>query len=237
MSNLILSSEDMYRAFLRGIRKSNTSVILPAYWNPFINEVQLQWVKSKLPMVEFSQKRIDDLSPLRIVTDGSALWGATTVISSTTAGIFPIPTLWGKDTAGMPLTSGDKPLYLHGLNVMVRKDTGEWKPALILKSDKTVMAAGNPYRVPATTRIYFERIKDEIRVIGGALENKMRLEYLRYPKIINYSATVNLNTNPELAPSQNQEIKDIAVRTYLEIIMDPRYKSFLQEEMIKSQNN
>lgn len=240
MSNIILSSEDMYKAFLRGIRKSNTSVILPAYWNPFINEVQLQWVKSKLPMVEFSQKRIDDLAPLRVVTDGGTMTNSYDPITAEHPGVFLIPIDYyeisrGYPIAAMPNEKEDLPLYLHGLNVMVRLNSGTWKPCKIRKSDKTVMLDENPYRVPSANRIYFERIKNQIHIIGGSLENKLRLEYIRYPKTINYSTSIQSNIDPELQPSQNQEVTDMAIRTYLERIMDPRYKSFLQEEMIKSQ--
>ena len=248
MSNLIITAEDTYRSFLRGIRQSSLSVIKPKYWNPFINEVQLQWVKSKLPMIEFTQKRIDDLERLRVVTDGSSLAGAFMPLTGTGLGVFQIPSQYTQESQGILLASNNYPLYLHGLNASFRKcvptskpqiDPGiidltcsEWIPAKIRKSDKTVMLAGNPYRLPTKDRLYFERIKGEIRLIGGSNENQLRLEYFRYPQTINYGTGT---LDPEFAPSQNQEIVDSAVRIYLERTMAPRYKSFLQEEMIKSQ--
>jgi len=159
MGLIILSSEDMYRAFLRGIRKQNTSVVKPAYWNPFINEVTLKWVKGKLPAIEFTQKRIDDLAILRVVTDGTELGQAYEPIDESDLGIFEIPTQYTQTNQFYPF-SVDYPLYLHGLNVMFRRRDDVWREARIRKSDKTSMMSKNPYRVPTTSRIYFERIKN-----------------------------------------------------------------------------
>ena len=80
--------------------------------------------------------------------------------------------------------------------------------------------------------------------------DSMRLEYIRYPRRIFYDSTNSTEqtgptytytagsgcVNCELSEQQRQEIVDIAVREYLERIKDPRYKSFLQEEAIKSQS-
>jgi len=258
MNLTIRTSEDMYRAFLRGIRKENTSVVNPTYWNPFINEEVIKWVKSKLPMVEFNQKRIDDLGILRVVTDSSTLLSGYESIKETATGnqIYSVPAQYTQLSGSCPF-SGNYPQYLHGLNASFRKGTRgtvttrtslppspevkmtytAWKGAKILRSDKSTVITDNPFRVASENRIYFEKIGDQIRMTGGIGENELRLEYIRYPKIIQYSTVLVYNYNPEFTPSQCQEIIEQAVRSYLERIMDPRYKTFLQEQMIQSQSN
>ena len=239
MSNLIQYTEDLYREFLRGIRRENTSVVKPSYFNPFINRVMLSVIKSKLPEAEFNQKRIDDLEILRVVTDGSSLSNAYQPIQAASNGIFKIPSYWENSENGIPMAepSTSYPLYLWGLNASFkRRDDAEWKPGFIRKSDKTVLMGDNPYRKPTTERIYFERIGGEIRMIGGNQEDTLRLEYFRYPRLINFSTVQGEVINPEFGPSMCQEIADAAIREYLETSSDMRYKTILQEEMIKSRS-
>ena len=78
----------------------------------------------------------------------------------------------------------------------------------------------------------------------------MRLEYIRKPTRIfldvdsngammadapnpNYLANIG-SVNCELTEFQRQEIVDMMVETYLERVKDERYKSNLQEQMIKA---
>lgn len=246
MSNMIITAEDAYKAFLRGIRKYSTTTVKPVFFNPFFNDAIIEWVKGKLPLEEFNQKRIDDLEKLRVVTDGS-IYGETAIAAYPTGSyIFPVPSVYSVTTLGYPksdvsygIKSSRYPLYMHGLNAMFKKTTdSEWKNASIMRSDKRAVSVGNPYREPSNTNRYYEVINDRIRLIGStAVENIMRLEYIRYPRLYNYSITLSECVNPEFLPSQNKEIVDIAIRKYLEIIQDPRYKSFLQEEVIRSNSN
>jgi hypothetical protein len=237
--NIIATTGDIYRAFLRGIRKENTSVVKPSLFNPFINEVLLEVVKGKLPQAEFSQKRIDDLSVLRVVTDGGRLHGSRPVINESSPGVFDLPVSFENTASGQPMDDrfANYPLYLHGINASFRRrDSVQWRGAVLRKSDKTVMMEDNPYRRPTKDRLYFELISGQIRLVGGDQEDTLRLEYYRYPRIINFSTTPGETIDPEFNPSFNQEVTETAIRRYLERVADPRYRSFLQEEMLRSQS-
>ena len=246
MSNIIITAEDAYKAFLRGIRKYSTTTVKPVFFNPFFNECMLDWVKTKLPLEEFNQKRIDDLEKLRIVTDGTAYGYSAIQAYPVGTDMFKIPSVYTQPVSGLPssaIESGNRvtvyPLYMHGLNAMFKLTADvDWKDASIMRSDKRAVSANNPYREPTNTNKYYEVINDRIRLIGStAGEDQMRLEYIRYPYMYNYSTTASEVVNPEFLPSQNKEIVDVAIRKYLEIIQDPRYKSFLQEEVIRSSGN
>lgn len=238
MNLVILTAEDMYYLFLDGIRKMYNTTVKPDVFNRIINDSQLDWVKGKLPQAEFNQKRIDDIEVLRVVTDGGSMYASYDILSDVGDYIFDIPTLYSTITSGSLLSNingVNYPLYLHGLNAMFKKRDGDtWLRARIRRSDRTVMLDDNPFRSPSDDRLYFEQIKNQIRLIGGEYDN-LRLEYYRYPRIITYSATELSNIDPEFNPGQNKEIVEIAVKTYIERTTDPRYKSFLQEMMIRSQ--
>jgi hypothetical protein len=67
----------------------------------------------------------------------------------------------------------------------------------------------------------------------------LRLEYLRYPIEIFYDENnpqdypLGGSINCEFGSQQKKEIIEVAVRTYLERVKDPRWQSFLQEEMLR----
>ena len=246
MADLIISgAEEMYRAFLRGIRGQHTGVVLPEYWNPFINEVQLQVIKKKLPLNEFDQTHIDELNQLRVVTDSSGMtFGYDAIPESNIDGVFQMPVGTWTITNGIPFVSistENYPLYLHGINVMFKTTAVSWIGARLLRSDVRNMVFDNPYRNPSTTMVYFENIGGQIRVYGGNVSGQqgaaMRLEYYRYPKLIQYSATPASVIDPELGESMNQEIVDEAIRVFLERKTDPRYKTYINEMMIGKQTN
>ncbi|MBC8315559.1 MAG: hypothetical protein H8E51_08645 [Bacteroidetes bacterium] len=243
MSNeLIITSEDAYMSFLDGIRQTSQVTVVPAVFNRIINRNVVQWVKNKLPLVEFSQKRIDDLDILRIDTGSPVATqvhaSSYPVIASTTAYVFPIPTSYDAESSGM-LMDGDYPLYMHGLNALFRIDADdEWDRARIMRSDQRAVNMERSYRIPSNDRLYYEKRGTSIILIGSTLSHsQLRLEYIRYPKKVVYSATAGDNINPEFSPSQNKEIVDQTIREFLERKGDPRYKSFLNEEMINQQGN
>ena len=105
-----------------------------------------------------------------------------------------------------------------------------------MRSDQRNVILNNPFRKPKDSRLYYEILDGKIRLITGtnSIGYAMRLEYLRYPKQIFFDKDGNNHVHCEFAPQQQKEIVDIAVRTYLERVMDPRYKSFLNEQAIKS---
>ena len=250
MPDLIISgAEEMYRAFLRGIRAQHTGVVLPEYWNPFINEVQLNIVKKKLPLNEFDQKHIDDLNILRCVTDGDTLARSYTILSEASTGVYNIPvgdfTIPSNLTPITTVAGVIYPLYLHGISVMFKRSNvvaDIWKPGYLLRSDTKGMIDNNPYRASSSTRIYYERVGNQIRRIGGDTavpSYKMRLEYYRYPRVIYYDSNSEgaATYDPELGVSVNQEIVEEAIRVFLERKTDPRYKTYINEMIMGKQVN
>lgn len=259
---MITSVVEMYRAFLDGIKKESTSIVVPQQFNRIINDWgQDEWIKQNALAIEFNQKQIDDLDKIRVVADGFFVWdNAGTPIT-----LYPIaPETDNSKEFIIPkyVTTGirtrredgfvdtrDFPRYLRLLNVSFKLAYGdgqecgltgvsEWLSADILRSDQRNTIMDNPYRKPKDSRIYYEIINGRIRIITNSNSQgyAMRLEYLRYPTVIFFDpngVTAN-NVDCEFGFQQQKEIVDIAVRTYLERVQDPRYQSFLNEEAIRS---
>ena len=211
---------DLYKAFLDGIKKESTSIVIPSKFNRIINEAQLIWLRDNVKTVELNQKQIDDLRVLRVVPEG---------ISPTATGsnIFPLP---------------DK--YYRLLNVQFAFDVGDeagselaYKTSHVMRSDQRTSNKESVYREPTSKRLYHDLIGDNIYFYGGdgVIALSAKPEYLRKAIDIEYIPGKE-GTNCELPEAQRQEVVDIAVRIHLERIKNPRYKSFTQEEAIKSQS-
>ena len=154
------------------------------------------------------------------------------------------------------------PPYLRLLNVAFKieyvnnicKFTGvsEWLDANINKSDNKTVKSKNPYRKATDDRLYYEIMGDHI-ILETGTESKghsMRLDYIRHPRriffnIINngpdeeqkgvpdFTGGTSGSVNCELPGDLRQEIVDIAVRTFIERVQDPRYQTYINELNIK----
>jgi len=253
---------DIYNSFLSAIKKESTSIVVPSAFNIIINEAYENWLRVKLKTPELVQKRIDDLSALRVVTDGQMPFNDPNSASGPVV-LSPIGSSNG--VFSYPLRerniSGEKyPLYFHLLNVMFKIQyidnkcgnvgVSDFIGSKIMRSDQRVFIRGNKYRRPSDDRLYYEIIGDNIRCITdtGSYGVSMRLEYVKKPNKIFFDQqhqadAVNPNyvagtgsVPPEVLDPQRQEIVDEAARIHLERVKDERYKSFLQEEMIKAQS-
>ena len=235
MSNpIILTAEDGYRRFISGIRKASTRTVTPQVFNVYFNDACLDWQQSKLPLVEFNQKRIDDLELFRVVTDGTVY---PYILTTSFPNTFPVPNNSPIITGQLMVSNTSSallPLYRHGLNATFLDGDDVEFMADIMRSDQRGVTIWNPYRKATTNRPYYELVGGFIR-LSGRIAVKMRLEYIRYPKLVTYDETTPLD--PETNPTQNKEITDIAIRMFLENRGDPRYKSTLQEMMIRSQSS
>jgi hypothetical protein len=263
------TTRELYDAFLDGIKKPYTGTVIPSVFNRLMNEwAQAEWVASNLSDEqgsELTQKQMDDLEVLRVVTDGElSSWDATTIF-------LPIKPVSGTNSFVYPkynqlLLATDNayhiyPKYRRFLNVRfkieyVDNDCGltgisEWLNADIMRSDQRVVFEDSEYRKPMDDNLYYEMINGVIRLITGtpSKAHSMRLEYYREPRAIffdelhpvdvpnpNYTPGVG-SVNCELDYVQKMEIVKIATRLYLERVQDPRYKSFFQEQMISSNSN
>jgi len=258
---MILTTRDLYNAFLDGIKKSYTGTVIPAVFNRIINDWgQDEWVKQNALAIELNQKQIDDLSFLRIATDGSMIYEGNILYPlipvSLNQFLLPEETFVLNNTQGVTQTY---PRYMRTLNAMFKityvdnecdlTGVSDWLDAKIMRSDQRSHRLKSPYRKPKDSRLYYEKIRDRIRLITGtsSYAHSLRLEYLRYPKRIffdvlhpddasnpNYTPGVG-SVNCEFPPTLRKEIVDIAVRVYLERVKEERYQSFLNEEVIRQQ--
>lgn len=259
---MITTAKQMYQAFLDGIKKDSTSIINPSQFNRIINDWgQDEWIKTNALAVEFNQKQIDDLDKIRCVSDGVFQWNnAGTLVTLNPIA----PNAIGKNLFLIPkyiqtgirtiaedgtITAQSFPRYLRTLNVSFKlaygdnqecnlKGKSNWLKAAIMRSDQRVVIMDNPFRVPKDRRLYYELLDGTIRLITAdnstSVGYALRLEFLRYPNSIFFDVQNIAHIDCEFAPQQQKEIVDIAIRTYLERVKDPRYQSFLNEEAIKS---
>lgn len=258
---MILNVTQMYQAFLDGVKKESTAVINPVQFNRIINDWgQDEWIKENALAIEYNQKQIDDLDKIRCVTDGEFKWnnaGTLVTLSSIapeSKNTFEIPK-FNQVGIACRLNDGtvatqDYPRYLREQNVSFKLQYGDnqecgktgvsnWLKASIMRSDQRAIILDNPFRSPKDNRLYYELLDGKIRLITSdnstSIAYALRLEYLRYPRVINFDINNNhlLHVDCEFGPQQQKEIVDIAVRTYLERVRDPRYQSFLNEAAIK----
>jgi hypothetical protein len=260
------TTQEMYVAFLDGIKKSYTGTIVPEVWNRLINEWgQSEWLRRNVSDeqgIEFSEKQIADLEIIRNVTDGVDTYQSTP--------LFPIvPDLGSNYVFTYPVESNmmirnDQsnlqayPKFYRLLNVQFKINyidnecglTGvsEWLDARIMRSDQRVVFSKSPYRCPKDDRLYYERINGKLRLITGTSStgHSMRLEYLRWPRRIFFDALHPADAiNPDYIPSvgsvncefrdeQRKEIVETCVRMFLERAKDPRYQTYMNEEIIRA---
>lgn len=267
---MLNTTADMYRAFLDGIKKEQSAIVSPENWNRIINHWgQDEWIKMNLTDIEDTQKEIEDMEKLRVVTDGS--W---VDVSVPVGVLYPIAPDTGFDyqfsipkyvntNINNRLTNGTVstqtyPKYLRFLNVMFKLTYGttnecgltgvsEWLSANVMFTGRSTVYKNLSFRQPKDSRLYYEMLEGKIRLITSTNSTgyAMRLEYYRYPVEIYFNKTDPTDTGVpatgsvccEFSPRNRKEIVDIAVRTYLERVKDPRYQSFLNEEIVKSKSN
>ena len=231
MSSLIVTATDAYQKFLQGIRKVSTRTIPPDEFTSWWGDGTLLWIREKLPLSQFNQKRIDDLEKFIVLTDG----GAYAQIPGT-ANKFPMPSTYSgvalgklfstlKDPSGNPY-----PLYLFGIRITFTDTDGNEFMAWVRRGEQAGVSLWDYYRRSTFKRPFYETREDSIWLKGrdAAL---MNLEYYRYPALVSYTDSID----PETNPVQNEEIVEIAVRLFLENRGDMRYKSQLQELMLTRQ--
>lgn len=260
---MLTTTVDMYKAFLDGIKKSETSIVEPEQFNRIINHWgQDEYLRSKMLAIEVDQKKIEDLEKIRVATDGKYKYQGAIVYpiapNTNETDTFTIPKYTQTINArvGTEIQAKSYPKYLRLLSAMFAIEYGEGQAcgktgvsgylhADIMRSDQRSKILNNPFRKPSDKKLYYETIDGNIRLITGTTSKgySLRLEYLRYPIEIYFNATSPADTGDPLTGSvvcefdvqQRQEIVEIAVRTYLERVKDPRYQSFLNEEIIKAQ--
>lgn len=238
------TAKKMYEYFLVEIRKERNTTVSPVMWTAYINPIVIDWIKTKLPLHEFSQKRIDDLEAIKILTDGKqypyipSLYDAGNIFTIPysmedypeyfygisaqfgileTEGIDPGD---GDDPTAIEMEIDNPPAPLQTVLKLNSKVRGK-----ILRSDQRARFEKNPYRKPDDINyVYFDNREGHIYVTSKSLTyNKMILEYYRYPKEIVYGE--GIDEPGSFKATQNKEIIDIAIKRYLGRASDPRLQS------------
>lgn len=232
------TGEDIYLSFLEGIRRSNQSVVQRSkfveIWN---NWVLNQWVKDNIPEgYELTEKQIDDLQSLIVVTDGKYTYNGTVLYPiSHNNNLFDIPSL---SPVSYITDSGQEgsqvyPLYKSLKKVWFRFSASDWVNATPLKAISESFVRNSSYSAPTSKRFYFKLRSNKIEAIVGDGEGlRMKLEYLRYPNTMSIESG-NIVYTIDLSQSILEEVRGMAVRIHLEKNSNPRYQSFLQEESIR----
>ena len=218
---MLNSIEDMYRAFLDGIKKESTTTVNPARFNRLINTAQLMWTMVNIKDVEIEQLDIDRFRNLLSNDD---------LLPSTYPLLFEL---------------GDSYLRMLSTSFKVRWNdnacqTGEsdFIPGNYLKTNNISVSKVNPYRKTNQHRLHYRLIGNMVEFLSNphCIPLTCRVSYIRYPIEMKYiGISDDDNVNCELPIHVRQEIVDIGVRIHLERVVDPRYKSYLNEFVINSQ--
>lgn len=114
----------------------------------------------------------------------------------------------------------------------------DWIKAQLMRADQRADIYQNAYRYPTDEKPYYRLLGEFIELVTetNSTPLKMKIEYLRYPNEISYvePTSDDVAVDCELAPVQQKEIVDMAVRMYIEATQSPRYQTQLAEEQLKN---
>jgi len=237
--------EDIYQSFLDGIRMVKQSVVKRDKFTRIWNEWALnQWVKDNLSIregFEYSDKQIDDLQSLIVSTDGIYNYNGTVLypiapVSGKTH-VFPLPTLGVALTIVGDVTGTIVFPKLKSLKKVWVYNGSEWIECSPLKAISEGFTKKSYYTGPNATRVYYKVMNNTVLIENNDSfdPTSIKYEYLRYPNTMVYNSSGNdITYTLDLGQDQLEEIRDMAVKLYLERVSDQRYKSFFQEDLVKN---
>lgn len=233
-----MTALDMYTLFLGRIQKKSKRAIWPQDFNRVINVAYREWLEEKVEEIERDQKRIDDLSPLLYITDGTITVGTTKLDPiSSSSGYFEIPSTYPKY---FRLLSGS-------MVVTIGSTDYDGIYVTVLKSNiKASALFRDPYRLPMIdtnnlkrSRIYIQQMQDKIKYYlpDDADAKTLIIEYIKDPDDIFLDVNGDSSVACELDDRRAEQIIEIAVRKFMEEIQNPRYQTVLAETQIEKQFN
>jgi hypothetical protein len=245
------NADDIFTAFLDGIRKTHTATVRPEKFIRIWNDWAMPtWIASNTSLqegVELSQKQIDDLANIRAVYYLSpADWDAKGFT-------FKKP---DEDSAlyspvfneVMNADEQEPRTYLRSLSAQFKLNyatgqecgltgTSGWLDSTYLKSNMENVVKKSTYRKPKDSRLYHAIYGNYIKLMtdpnSASTGNLMRIDFLYYPNVMEYRSDYGLLYTIDLPFYQLVEIVAVAVKLYLERVQSPRWQSFFQEEMAK----
>lgn len=240
--------EDIYRSFLKEIKKDNIASVPPSTFNRYINDGYSKWFRSKSPEVEMDQKRIDDLKELIVVTDDTFVFEGHVLpaIQPSSLNTFPLPKALD-NTATVTIGGVVYPSYRRLLSIEFKYQYHDdpcypegqlspWISAKPLKSNQKGVLKKNTFRKPTRNTIYYKMIGNNVVLwLGDNTANFgrfMKIEYIKYPRSIFFDPEGLNHVMCELQSDQIHEIVEIAARIYLQEATDPRYQTDMNEMII-----
>lgn len=218
---MLNSIEDMYRALLDGVKKESTTTISPARFNRLVNTAQLMWTMVNIKEVEIEQLDIDRFRNLLVQE----------YLSPSVEPLF----FELSETYLRMLSTAFKVRWKEGA---CETGDSDFLPGHYLKTNNVSVSKVNPYRKTNQHRLHYRLIGNTVEFFDNphCTPLSCKISYVRYPvdmKYVGIGSTDNVEC--ELPIHVRQEIVDIAVRIHLERVVDPRYKSYLNEFIINSQ--
>jgi len=218
---------EVYKAVLAELKHYNTTSMTPAEFNYHIWIATLEYVKNRYWAHEQHQKQIDDLSVIKVVTDGVAGFPAPLVNLG--------PAVAGQEYVQLPAN------YLHLLAVSVKvkyknqpcevdNTMSGYISATHLKDDFRFTIEDDYYKKPSAEwpNLYYDQRGNRLTFrCGDSIVQDAKIAYLRLPQRINFDVTNQNNVDSEFAWPQTLEIVKHCVISYLETIKDPRVQSML----------
>jgi hypothetical protein len=222
---MIRNVEDLYKYLLNLINKDKTHTINPDLFNLIINAALLNWVKKKLPLNDFKQIRIEDLNVLFV--DGSLGDGIDFINDD----IAPVPndSLYNVRVV-FDINYIDSPCFGN--------KEGKKQVAKLIKLDRLSAISVSSYSKPKDNRLYYNYSNNNVRLFTGKYSGesnsigiKMYLDYYKYPDTITFIKGGDNASQLQFKSLQLQEIAEQAAQEFLEKNRDPRYQSYLNEQI------
>ena len=208
--------------------------------------------------VERNQGFDDDLSIITITTDGLPFPPLLSLASVTGIKVFPVPEKTFSNLKNTHDIGDDKkmsyPNYLRLLNIRGVTTDGTEVKLTSLKTNEEDEIITNEYTKPSIEECYYRVEDGSVYYPGGRVYKvysgdigivKVKLSYLRTPieyffdesnpidDVTNVSHTLGQGSVPlEFDDLRTTKIIDMAVRLFLEVKSDPRYKSLLNEQIV-----
>lgn len=231
---MLNTAQEIYDYVLFGINKVQTTTIDPVEFNLLINAAQIEWLTINSRRAEKGQEENDKLRtlipPALIInnTGTAAFEGELFVLPSVA------PVAGQSQGYFSTLNVGVKLFTSPNVPVPCQNESG-WVSCRYLPRDRRYDVQKNPFWRPKQLSPYYYTSEGTIRIASarGTYAGFLRLEYIRFPRPID---VIN-NVGPQTPPQVNQEISDIAIRRYLDVIEQQRYRNALTEGQIKQTNS
>jgi len=234
---MITSALEMYKYFLDGMNKEKTTTVTPDEFNRLINVCEVEWIKNKYSEFELTEKRIDDL---RILEIRDVIPNTGTPAPGDEIFILPYNAVTNVNTPGNP--SGTNHGYMFMLNVAWKiqyinnecceDSVSKWIPSRTMKANFEWEIQDDPYNKPQDNRLFHKIIGNQLELYTGTESYGLecRIDYLRYPRMINVpTPSLPIDVTSELPLHTREEIISIAIRKELGRIESPRYQQQLVE--------